>query len=386
MNLTHKIALDPTHQQRGYFARAAGTHRFVWNLALEEWNCQYASGGKPSGQKLKAAFNADKYDRYPWLKDIHRDAHAQPFADLQAAFGNFFAGRADKPAFKRKGEHDAFYVANDKLSLSSTHVRLPKVGKVRIREPLRFAGKIASTRVVREADRWFLCVSVDLGEYHKERTGNGVVGVDLGLTIMATLSTGEKVQNPRPLQKAQERLARAQRKVSRRVKGSLNRHKQKKRVARIHQCVKNIRHDGLHKLTTRCCHENQVVAIEDLNVSGMVQNHRLARSISDVGFREFRIMLGYKAKIYGTRLVVADRFFPSSKTCSACGCIKDTLSLAERVFECAACGLRIDRDLNAALNLEQLGRASAEVTTTDMPGGVNEVVTTPRANSRRLTK
>lgn len=225
-----------------------------------------------------------------------------------------------------------------------------------------------SARVVREANRWFLCVAVDVGEYHKKRSVDGVVGVDLGLTTMATLSTGEKVENLQPLRKAQKRLARAQRKLSRRVKGSRKRYKQKQRVAKIHQRVRNIRHDGLNKLTTRLCHENQVVVIEDLNVSGMVKNRRLAGSISDVGFREFRTMLGYKAEIYGTRLIVADRFFPSSKMCSACGSIKDTLSLAERVFGCGTCGLRLDRDLNAARNLEQLGRASAEVTTTDSHG------------------
>lgn len=379
MSLTHKIVLDLTCQQRRYFARAAGTHRFVWNWAMAEWDRQYAAGSKPTGSTLKKEFNALYPEAFPWIGDMHRDCHSQPFADLQAAFGNFFAGRARRPSFKCKHKsRPAFYVANDRFSVKDKTIRLPKIGKVRMREALRFTGKINSARVVEECGVWYVCISVDVGELHKERIGDGVVSVDLGVKTLATLSTGEVVENLRPLRTAQKRLRRANRKLHRRVKGSLNRNKQRKVLARIHRRIANIRQDRLHKLTTRLCRENQTVVIEDLNVRGMVENHRLAQSISDAGFGMFRTMLTYKSALYGTRLVLADRFYPSSKTCSSCGLVKDQLSLDERIFACE-CGLRIDRDLNAALNLRSLGAACAEVTTTDMPTGVKEVVTRSRS-------
>ncbi len=377
MNLTHKIALDPTCKQRRYFARAAGTARFVWNWALDEWNLQYEAGEKPTANNLKKQFNAAYPSLYPWVGDVHRDCHSQPFADLQAAFSNFFAGRADRPSFKKKGRTRAsFYVANDKFTVTGKSVRLPVIGNVRLREPLRFTGKINSARVVEEAGRWFLCVSVDVGEMTRDRTGDGVVGVDIGVKALATISTGEQFDNPRPLRKAQERLRRANRKLHRRGKGSRNRNKQRRVVAKIHQRIKNIRQDGLNKLTTGLAKNHGAVVIENLNVAGMVKNHRLAQAISDASFGLFRTMLTYKSALYGTLIVVADRFFPSSKTCSSCGLVKDVLSLGERIFRCP-CGLVIDRDLNAALNLRKLGAACAEVTATDMPWGVIEVATIP---------
>ena len=365
MNLTHKIALDLTHEQAAYCRRAAGTARYVYNWALAEWNRQYESGQKPTAHALKKQFNAVYPTLFPWIGEVHRDCHSQPFADLGKAFGNFFKGLADRPVFKRKNkDRPSFYVANDKFAIEGKTVRLPVIGKVRMRESLRFAGKINSARVVEECGQWFICASVDVGELTKPRTGDSIVGVDLGINTLATLSTGEKIDNPKPLRNAQKRLRRAQRKVQRCEKGSQNQQKLRRRVAKIHRRIRNIRHDGLHKLTTKLCRENQAVGIEDLHVKGMVKNHRLAQALSDASFGLFRTFLTYKAKLYGTLIVVADRFYPSSKTCSACGQVKAELPLSVRVFECP-CGLRLDRDLNAARNLERLGRAAPEVTPTD---------------------
>lgn len=378
MNLTHKIALDPTCKQAAYFRRAAGTSRFVFNWAFAEWNRQYQDGKKPTANALKKQFNGIYPVLFPWVGEVHRDCHSQPFADLQTAFNNFFAKRADKPSFKKKGKDRAsFYVANDKFSLAGKVVRLPLIGKVRMRETLRLSGKINSARVVEECGRWFICVSVDVGELHKGRTGNGTAGVDLGIKTLATLSTGEQVENPKPLRKAQERLSRANRKLHRRVKGSNNRNKQRKVVAKIHRRIRNIRHDGLHRLTSVLCKNHATVVIEDLNVKGMVKNHCLAQSIGDAGFGLFRQLLAYKAILFGTLIVVADRFFPSSKTCSSCGLVKDKLSLGERIFECS-CGLRIDRDLNAALNLEGIAVANGESTPAETAAAIVETGTKPR--------
>ncbi len=368
MQLTHKIRLDPTCKQRKYFVRAAGTHRFVFNWALAEWNRQYEVGGKPNANELKKQFNAIYLVDFPWIKETHRDCHSQPFADLKMAFTNFFAKRVDRPTFKSKNKDRAsFYVANDKMSVDGFRVKLPVIGWVRMRERLRFVGKINSSRVVEECGEWYICISVDVGEVAKEWTGDGIVGVDLGIKTLATLSTGEQIENPKPLRKAQARLRRASRKLSRRKKGGKNRNKQRKVIANIYRRINNIRHDGLHKLTTRLCKNHAKIVIEDLNVKVMVKNHRLAQSISDASFGLFRQLLTYKAEMYGTSIIVADRFYPSSKACSSCGLVKDKLSLGERTYRCE-CGLILDRDLNAALNLMQLGQAMPEVTTTDSHG------------------
>jgi len=366
--MTHKIRLDPTYKQRDYFTRAAGTSRFVWNWALAEWNRLYEAGNKPNGNSIKKQFNAIYRKEYPWIGEVHRDCHSQPFADLQRAFGNFFKGLAKLPTFKIKHKNrPSFYVANDKFSVDGFAVFLPVIGKIRMREQLRFNGKINSARIVNECDEWFICISVDVGNLTKARHGEGTIGVDLGIKSLATLSTGEEIENPKPLRRAQTRLRRASRQLNRRANGSNNRNRQRLVVARIHRRVRNIRHDVLQKLATRLCRENQTVVIEDLNVIGMVKNHRLAQSISDASFGLFRTMLEYKSILYGNRIVVADRFFPSSKTCSSCGLIKDKLSLGERTFSCE-CGFSLDRDLNAALNLRSLGQAMPEVTLTDSHG------------------
>jgi len=354
--LSHKIELDTTYKQRHYFASAAGCARFVWNQALAEWDRQYQAGGKPSGMKLKKEFNATKYERFPWMEDIHRDAHAAPFANLDKAFRAFFKGTSARPTFKKKGKsRDGFAVANDKFRVDGEAVVLPRIGRVRMTESLRLEGKIMGAVVSRTAGRWFIAIQVDVGAYTKPRCSDGIVGVDLGVKVAATLSTGEQLQGPKPLKSALKKLAKANRELSRRQKGSKNRQKTKAKLAKIHYRISNIRKDWLQKLTTRLCHENQVVAIESLNVAGMVKNRRLARSISDIGFGEFSRQMQYKSPIYGTELVVADRWYPSSKTCSICGCIKADLTLKDRVYHCKACSSSIDRDLNAALNLRALG-------------------------------
>jgi len=356
MILSHRIELDTTFSQRRYFAQAAGCARFVWNHALAEWNRQYESGEKPSGMNLKKQFNATKYELFPWMKDIHRDSHSQPFANLDKAFRFFFKGISKRPAFKKKGKcRDSFYVANDVFSVDGFRVRLPRIGWVRLTESLRFTGKIMGAVVSRTADRWFISIQVDVGDYSKPRCGNDVVGVDLGIKVAATMSTGEQLEGPKPLKSALKKLSHINRELSRRVKGSSNHKKTKLKLSKIHFRVSNIRKDWIHKLTSRLCHENQVVAIESLNVAGMVKNRRLARSVSDMGFGEFGRQMSYKSPIYGSQLVVADRWFPSSKKCSRCGHIKDKLTLSDRVYRCELCGLVIDRDYNSALNLRTLG-------------------------------
>lgn len=354
--LSHQIRLDPTVKQSTQLQRATGVARFAWNWGLSEWQRQYKAGEKPTALKLKAEWNRIKGEQFPWVYDSPKDANQQPFSNLGLAFTAFFAGRAKYPRFKKKGQHDSFYLSNDRFRFDGKQVRLPIIGWVRIREALRFEGKILSGTVSRQSDGWYLAVRVELPDsYARDRTGDTIVGVDLGIKAAATLSTGEAIEGPKPLKKHLKRLRRAQQQLSRKQKGSRNRAKAQVRVARLYQRIRSIRSDFLHKLSTRLARENQAVVIEDLNIKGMVRNRRLARAISDIGFYEFRRQLEYKAPLYGTEIIVADRWFPSSKACSSCGWKNDSLALSDRVFRCHECGLVEDRDVNAALNLRTLG-------------------------------
>jgi putative transposase len=347
---------------------------------------------------LKKQFNRIKYsdpgwldaDGQPWLCTIHRDAHAQPFAHLARAWARYFEQRrAGKPAhpprFKKKGRcRDSWYVANDKLRLDGMAVVLPKVGRVPLREQLRWPGRIMGACVSREADHWFVALQVDVPDdvAMQRRTDGGTIGVDLGLSSAATLSSGEKIASPRPLAAALRRLRIRSRRLSRKLEAakaavgingripagtrlpvSKNRVCGARALARLHARIARVRADFTHKLTTRLCRENQAVVIEDLNVSGMLANARLARAIADVGFYEFRRQLQYKATRYGTTLVLADRWYPSSKLCSGCGVRKGDLALSERAWTCAACGAHHDRDVNAAINLQRLATGALAAAT-----------------------
>jgi putative transposase len=367
MMLAHQIRLDPTEAQEQYFRQAAGTARFVWNWALAQWNAEYAQGKKPSGMKLKKQFNATKYEQFPWLHEIHRDAHAQPFANLQRAWARYFSQKksgkeAFAPVFKKKGVRDSFYLANDKFEMDGERIKLPKIGWVRLREPLRFVGRIVGASVRRIANAWYVSVQVDVPEEKaaRERTGNSTVGVDFGIKAAATLSTGETVLAPKPLKNNLRRLRLHSRRHSRKDKGSKNRVKSAQKLASLHARITNVRRDFWHKLTCRLCCENQAVVIEDLNVQGMMQNDKLSRAIADVGMSEGRRQLEYKAKLYGTRLVIADRWYPSSKNCSVCSTKNETLTLSMRDWTCAHCGTHHDRDINAAINLRNLAESELE--------------------------
>ncbi len=353
MIFAHKIALDLTKAQETYCRQAAGTARLTYNWGLAHWQMQYRNGEQPTAAILKKQWNAVKYARYPWLTAIHRDAHAQPFTNLHMAFQKFFRHEAAYPTFKKKGVHDSFYIANDKVQVQGKRLRIPKLGWVRMREALRFTGKLMSAVVSRTADRWYVSLSVQVEAFPPCENQAGRVGVDLGVKHLATLSTGEKIEGPKPLKAALKQLRRVNRTLARRVKFSANWHKTKAKLGRMHAHISAIRTDVLHKLTTRVTQTYAEVVIEDLHVKGMVRNHSLARAISDMGLGTFRQMLTYKAEAYGCTVHVASRWFPSSKLCRACGVLNETLTLKDRVFTCADCGHTEDRDLHAAKNLER---------------------------------
>lgn len=367
----HKIQLDPTVKQVRYFTRACGVARFSWNWALAEWKRQYESGEKPSGMTLKKQFNAIRHTEFPWSGEVLRDATARPFANLDKAFNNFFRKKSRFPRFKKKGIRDSFYMANDKFKTLELSIRIPKLGWVRMREVLRFEGKILSAVVSRTADRWFVSINVEVPDAPTICENQEVVGVDLGIKTLATLSNGEKFEAPKPLAKQMEKLQKLGRQLARKKKGSRNREKAKAKLARLYYRIACVRSDALHKLTTYLTQRFGTIVIEDLNIRGMMANRHLSRALSDLGLFEFRRQVGYK----GARIVVAGRWYPSSKLCSDCGFKLDALPLSIREWTCPQCGIVHDRDKNAAQNLKQLGAASSEVTPVDLEAlasGCNE--------------
>jgi putative transposase len=366
MLIAHRIALDLNNIQATYMARAAGTARFAYNWALGEWKKQYDAWKadntlpKPSQYSLRRQLNAIKGEQFPWMLAVTKNAPQMAIIQLGQAFQNFFAGRACYPKFRKKGVHDRFTLTNDQFDTDASRIRIPNLGWVRMRETLRFAGKIMSATVSRTADRWYVSIAVDMPDSaHLPKAENqGVAGVDLGVSALATLSTGEVIPGPKPHKALLGRLRRLSRGLSRKIKGSANRRKAKEKLAKVHARIAAIRSDALHKLTTDLTRRFHAIGIEDLNVRGMIRNRHLARSIADMGFFEFRRQLEYKAMMRGRQVVVADRFYASSKICSACGQKVDALPLSVREWVCPVCGVAHDRDVNAAINLKNVAVSS----------------------------
>lgn len=367
MLIAHKITLDPNNVQATYFAKAAGTARFAYNWALAEWGRQYeawkTNNGqpKPTQAALRRQLNAIKREQFPWMLEVTKNAPQMAIIQLGEAFKSFFAGRARYPRFRKKGVNDRFSLTNDQFSIDGSRIRIPNLGWVRMRESLRFAGKVMSATISRQADRWFVSITVDTQDLsHLPKAENqGAVGVDLGVSALATLSTGEPpIPGPKVHTALLKRLQRLSRSLSRKEKGSQNRKKAKAKLAKLHARISNIRKDALHQLTTDLTRRFHTIGIEDLNVKGMMSNRHLARSIADMSFFEFRRQLEYKTEMRGGMVVVADRWFASSKTCSNCGDKLESLSLSVRQWACPACGKNHDRDVNAAINLKHYAVSS----------------------------
>lgn len=367
MLLAHKIALDPNSAQRRYFAQACGVARVAYNWALAEWQAQYKARSAdstlpmPSDISLRKQLNGIKREQFPWMFDVTKCAAQEAVIDLGIAFRNFFSRRGKYPRFKKKGIRDSFCAANDAgtFRTDGKRIKLPVVGWVRMREAVRFCGKLKRVTISRNADRWFAAILVETNDVKPVVQPHAVVGVDLGVKTLATLSNGETIVGPKAHTALLKRLRRSNKAFSRKQRGSKNFEKAKRRLARLHARISNIRKDATHKATTYLAKNFRRIGIEDLNVRGMVRNRSLARVIHDCAFGTFRAQLIYKTAMYGAQLVVAGRFYPSSKTCSCCGSVKSELALSQRTFRCGDCGSDIDRDLNAARNLERLAASSA---------------------------
>ncbi len=362
MKRAYKFRCYPTLEQAAELNRTFGCVRLVWNKALDERTKAYITEQrKTTYVQVSAALTAwKKADDLAFLREVSSVPLQQTLRHQQAAFSNFFAKRARYPKFKsrKKSRASAEYTRSG-FSWRDGRPTLAKMSEpldIRWSRPLPDGAEPSTVTVSRDAaGRWFVSLLVEETIPPVTET-EAVVGVDVGLSALATLSTGEKVTNPRHERRDRRKLAKAQRVLSRKQKGSNNRAKARLRVARVYARITDLRTDFLHKLSTRLIRENQAIAIEDLTVGNMVTNHSFARAISDASWRQLRTMLEYKADWYGRELLVVDRWFPSSKMCSACGTLHEALSLGVRQWQCR-CGTVHDRDVNAAENILAAGLA-----------------------------
>lgn len=383
MLLAHKIELKPTKDQITYLTKACAVDRFTYNWALTRYKEQLALykaskdvKDRPNINQLKKEFNLIKKEQFAWVMEVTKCAAEQPFANLKTAFSKFFKQLSKFPAYHRRDKKQSFYLSNDKFSIKNKSVRVPRLGAVKLTETLKFSGKIMSGVISSKGGRWFISIAVDISDYpeqlsdfYKNKLANNLklkddikvvdyqvgkseaVGVDLGIKTAIFTSDREQILAPKPLKKYLQKLKRTQRNLNRKMKDSKNRSKAKDKLAKLHFRITNIRKDWLHKVTKYLCVNYKTIAIEDLNVKGMIKNHKLSKAINDIGFGMFRIFLEYKSKFTMSTLKVINRFAPSSKTCSGCGYKNTELTLKDRYFDCKECNLHLDRDYNASINI-----------------------------------
>lgn len=368
-NQAYRYELQPTRGQLSGLRQHAGAARYAYNWGLQEririFNDNEGGDRFVSAIDQHKAWNIWKRSNISWWAGVSKCAPQEALRNLDLAFKNFWKGRKTGrkvgfPKFKKRGARDSFRLTETMRIRGKRKIQLPRLGKIRTKESTyKFKGRILSATVSREADRWYVSFSVEVDRPDPKPIIGPVVGVDVGLTHFATLSDGTKIDAPKPLKANLHRLRNRSRRHSRKKKGSNNRRKSALGLSRLHRRIKNQRKDFLHKISTSLARTKRAVVVEDLNVAGMSKNRRLSRSIMDSGWSEFRRMLEYKTVWYGSELVVADRFYPSSKICSTCRSKKDSLTLSDRVFKCESCGAEIDRDLNAARNLAALSTRSS---------------------------
>jgi putative transposase len=357
-----RYELAPTTAQRLALANHAGAARWAWNWGLSVRRKAWLRRGETLGavELHRLLTRLKRTSRYAWLYEVSKCAPQQALRDLDRAYANFWRGRKQgrrvgQPRFKKRGRCPERFRLTGAIRVEPGIVVLPRIGKVRTKEATsKFHGRIVSASCRREADRWYVALTVEVTRPDPDRVTGPVIGVDRGISTFAVCSDGTTVQSPRALARSLRKLRHRGRAVTRKQHGSANRRKAALALARCHRRVRNQRLDALHKATTALARAKSVIVVEDLQVTGLLRNRHLARAIADQGWAEFQRQLAYKCEWYGSRLVIAPRFFPSSKTCSRCNLVKATLPLQVRVFCCDECGLVIDRDLNAARNLAQL--------------------------------
>ena len=360
----YKTKLVLNNKEASYFLGCAGFSRFVFNWGLAEWKRQYEAGEKPSAYSLKKQFNAIKDKEFPWVREYPYVIEQEAFDHLGRAFQNFFrrVKKGEKPGypkFKKRGISDRFTLRD--CNADRNDIKLPIIGWTRLAESHYLPTenvKILSANISKRGKNWLVSLQVEKEVQEPVAQIGKPLGIDLGIKSQAVCSNGKVFDNPKTLSNHERKLKRLSRELSRRKLGGCNREKTKVKLSREHQKIADIRSHGLHNISRYVTAKTKprTIVIEDLNVSGMMKNHRLAKSLADSSMSELRRQIEYKAEWNGIQVLVADRFYPSSKKCSKCGNVKGELSLSDRIYICDSCGNVIDRDMNAALNLAALAR------------------------------
>ncbi len=364
MLIGFKTQLKLNQTTRVALSNHAGTarHSFNWGLALCKQILEHNKNNPNNKIKFPTAIDLHKWlvalvkPDNPWYYEVSKCAPQYALRHLRNAFDRFLKmPSVGFPRFKKKLRNDSFTLDGTIKVVDHSKIQVPVIGVLKTYERLPKGYQPKSVTISRQADRWFISYKIEREE-DAPTINTSVIGVDLGLLRFATLSTGEEVDSPKPYKTLEKKLAKIQwRNRNKKIHSSNYRQAQVK-IARLHACIANIRQDFIHKLTANLAKNHGKIVIENLNVSGMIANRKLSKAVSDSGFYEFRRQLEYKSKLYGSKLVLADRWFASSKICNNCGCKKENLSLSERVFTCSGCGFKIDRDLNAALKCDSFSR------------------------------
>ena len=381
--VSFKTSLKLNNKQATLAAKHAGVarHAYNWGLAI----CLQSLENKekiPTAIDLHKKLVAEVKSVYDWYYEVSKCAPQQALRNLDQGFKNWLKHKhCKKPVFKKKGRRDSFYLEGS-IRISGNKIKVPIFGWITCDEilPTVIPKNITISKL---ANRWFISFKYEL-EHKPIPKKAEKIGVDIGINALATCSDGTVYPNPKAYRKKQKRLARLQRKVSKKQKDSNNRKKAVKQLAKLHKRVSDIRKDNIHKLTTYLAKNHGEIIIENLNVSGMLKNHRLASAIADCGFFEFRRQLEYKTQWYGSKLIIVDRFYPSSQLCSCCG-NRQKIPLKERVYKCSNCDAIIDRDLNASLNLKNYGStpSSGETCKRKACGEVNQLESTTLETSTK---
>ena len=357
---TQQIELKPNNKQFTLMAQHAGYARVAYNFALSSFQAGQDKDEWRSYIDIKREFNAVKRDLFPWCLGLSQNASKNAIHNFGDALTRWKKGQNKFPAHKKRSGKCSYQADNGAgtVEVYEKRIHLPKIGWVRMREELRYTGEISKVVVSKRNGRWFVSILVrcDSNNYNHqpslfEKQEKEPIGIDVGINTLATCSNGDTYDNPRPLKRYERKLARANRALSRKVLRSKNWHKAKATLSGVHYRIACIREDAHHQATTKIVRKASAIGIETLNISGLLRNRKLAKSLSDSALSRFLTMLKYKADRRGIPITEADRFFASSKTCSQCGHKKDDLTLSDRQYHCNACGADIDRDLNAAINL-----------------------------------